>query len=491
MMAENLLPILVGGVPTQGRGGPLASVDPADGTTVATVAAASELDVDDAVARAVAAQADPAWQRMLPHVRARLLTRTAEIIEARAEELALLQSRDNGKPITETRALVASAAGTFRYVAAVLESSDERLTVPRGQYLTLSVHEPIGVVGAITPWNSPIASDAQKLAPALAGGNAVLLKPAGWAPLVSLKVGEILLEAGFPAGLVSVLPGAGGTVGQRIVDHPAVGHVSFTGGTDTGRRLAESAARKLMTTSLELGGKSPTIVFDDADLDVAVNGVLYGIFSSQGQSCIAGSRLFVQRSVLDEVVARLSARADALRVGHPRDERTQMGPLITDRHRTSVEEYIGLGVAEGGKVVAGGARPADPALAAGTYLRPTIITGVTNASRIAQEEIFGPVLVVIPFDDESDLIAQANDTVYGLAAGVWTRDFPKAWRTARALQAGQIWINTYKQLSVATPFGGFKDSGSTREKGADAIRAYQRQKSVYVDVSGTPIPWAD
>ncbi|GAA0952848.1 aldehyde dehydrogenase [Actinocorallia libanotica] len=490
-MTERLLPIIVGGVPQEGRGGPLASTDPADGTTVATVAAASAQDVDLAAERAAAAQADPAWQRMLPHVRARLLARTADLIEARHEELALLQSRDNGKPITETRALVASAAGTFRYVAAVLESSDERLTVPRGPYLTLSVHEPIGVVGAITPWNSPIASDAQKLAPALAGGNAVLLKPAGWAPLVSLKVGEILLEAGFPPGLVSVLPGPGGTVGQRIVDHPAVGHVSFTGGTSTGRGLAESAARKLMTTSLELGGKSPTIVFDDADLDLAVNGVLYGIFSSQGQSCIAGSRLFVQRAVFEEVVATLAGRADALRVGHPRDERTQMGPLITARHRASVEDYIALGRSEGGEVVAGGTRPEEPELSAGTYLRPTVITGVGNDARVAQEEIFGPVLVAIPFDDETDLIAQANDTVYGLAAGVWTRDFPKAWRTARALQAGQVWINTYKQLSVATPFGGFKDSGSTREKGADAIRAYQRQKSIYVDTGGRPIPWAD
>jgi len=481
-VSDNLIPIIVGGVLQEGRGGPLASIDPADGTTVGTVAAASAEDVDLAVERAVAAQADPAWQRMLPHVRARLLARAADLIEARHEELALLQSRDNGKPITETRALVASAAGTFRYIAAVLESSDERLTVPRGPYLTLSVHEPVGVVGAITPWNSPIASDAQKLAPALAGGNAVLLKPAGWAPLVSLKVGEILLEAGFPPGLVSVLPGAGGTVGQRIVDHPAVGHVSFTGGTSTGRRLAESAARKLMTTSLELGGKSPTVVFDDADLDVAVNGVLYGIFSSQGQSCIAGSRLFVQRAVFEEVVARLAEKADALRVGHPRDERTQMGPLITEGHRASVEEYIALGVSEGGEVVAGGN---------GSYLRPTVLTGVGNSSRIAQEEIFGPVLVAMPFDDEADLIAQANDTVYGLAAGVWTRDFPKAYRTARAIRAGQVWVNTYKQLSISTPFGGFKDSGSTREKGADAIRAYQRQKSLYLDTSGTPLPWAD
>ncbi|KHL15233.1 aldehyde dehydrogenase (NAD+) [Mumia flava] len=487
----SLTPILVGGELQLGAGRELTSTDPVDGRPIATIASASVDDVETAVRRAAAAQSDPAWRRMLPHIRARLLHRTADLIEQRRDELALLQSRDNGKPITETRALVASAIGTFRYVAAALESSDDALTVPRGPYLTMSVHEPIGVVGAITPWNSPIASDAQKLAPALAGGNAVLLKPAGWAPLLSLELGRILLEAGFPPGLVSVLPGDGATVGQAIVDHPAVGHVSFTGGTSTGRRLAGSAAQKLMTTSLELGGKSPTIVFDDADLDVAVNGVLFGIFSSQGQSCIAGSRLFVQRSIFDAFLDRLVRRTEALRVGHPRDEKTQMGPLITEQHRASVEAYVELARSEGGTVVAGGSRPEDPALAEGTYLRPTVVTGLGNASRTAQEEIFGPVLVAMPFDDFEDVVAQANDTVYGLAAGVWTRDFPKAWRTARAVQAGQVWVNTYKQLSIATPFGGVKESGSTREKGQDAIRAYQRQKSVYVSTDSTPIGWAD
>lgn len=481
--------ILVGGVWKEGAGDKTSTKDPSDGSVLARFAAASVSDVEEAADRAVAAQADPRWNALLPHERARLLTRTADIIECRAEELAVMQSRDNGKPIRETRGLVASAAGTFRYVAAVLESSDDALTVPRGPYVSMSVHEPIGVVGAITPWNSPIASDAQKLAPALAAGNAVLLKPSGWAPMLSLELGRILLEAGFPAGLVSVLPGPGSTVGQAIVDHPAVGHVSFTGGTSTGRRLARSAADKLMTTSLELGGKSPTIVFDDADLEVAVNGVLYGIFSSQGQSCIAGSRLFVQRGIYERFIELLSKRAAALRVGHPLDEMTQLGPLVTESHRASVEAYVELAREEGGEIAVGGERPAG--LEVGSYYEPTVILGLDNQARTAQEEIFGPVLVAIPFDDEAELMLMANDSVYGLACGIWTKDFSRAWRVARGVRAGTAWVNTYKQLSIATPFGGVKDSGSTREKGQDAIRAYSRQKSIYVSNSSNPIAWAN
>ena len=482
--------ILVGGRWREGRGELLDVRDPADQSLIAQVAQAEVADVDEAVSAAVAAQADSAWRSMLPHVRARLLHRVADLIEDEAEDLAVLQSRDNGKPLPETRALVASAAGTFRYVAAVLETDEGAVTPSRGEYVSMSVHESIGVVGAITPWNSPIASDAQKVAPALAAGNAVVLKPAGWAPLLALELGRIVLEAGIPPGLLSVLPGRGSTVGQAIVDHPAVRHVSFTGGTDTGRRLAASAAAKLMTTSLELGGKSPTIVYADADLDIAVNGVLFGIFSSQGQSCIAGSRLFVEERIYDEFIERLASRADAIRVGHPRAAGTQMGPLITAAHRDTVESFIEAVVHDGGEVLAGGVRPAAPDLAAGNYLRPTIVAGLTNDSDVVRQEIFGPVLAALPFRDEGDLVAAANDNDYGLACGIWTSDFRRAWRTARAIEAGTVWVNTYKQLSIATPFGGIKDSGSTREKGREAIRAYQRQKSIYLGLSG-PIPWAD
>lgn len=482
--------ILVGGEWVDGRGEEIESINPADGTVVARVVGADPVDVDEAVRRGEAARSARAWRDLLPHQRARYLARTADLIEQRSEQLAVLQSHDNGKPLTETRALVASAAGTFRYVAAVLECQEDAIPPSRGGYVATSVHEPIGVVGAITPWNSPIASDAQKVAPALAAGNAVVLKPAAWTPLLALELGALLLEAGVPEGLVSVLPGPGRTVGQRLVEHPGVGHLSFTGGTDTGRALAATAAGLLKTTSLELGGKSPTIVLPDADLDVAVNGILFGIFSSQGQSCIAGSRLFVHDAVYDEVVSRVAERADRLRVGHPLAEGTQLGPLITPGHRTSVEDYIASGVAEGGTVVAGGKRPGDPDLAAGNYLRPTVLEGLAADARVVREEIFGPVLVALRFSDEEDLIRAANSSAYGLACGIWTRDFARAWRLARSIEAGTVWVNTYKQLSIASPFGGVKDSGSTREKGVGVIRAYQRQKSIYLGTAG-PITWAD
>ncbi|RKS76505.1 betaine-aldehyde dehydrogenase [Actinomadura pelletieri DSM 43383] len=482
--------ILVGGEWVEGHGAELISHDPADGTAIAVLPAADATDVDTAVRRGDQARSARAWRNLLPHQRARYLTRTADLIEERTEYLATLQSRDNGKPLTETRLLVASAAGTFRYVAAVLESQEGAIPPSRGDHLAFSVHEPIGVVGAITPWNSPIASEAQKIAPALAAGNAVVVKPALWTPLLALELGALLLEAGVPEGLVSVLPGPGNTVGQALVEHPGVGHISFTGGTKTGRTLAATAATRLKTTSLELGGKSPTIVLPDADLDTAVNGVLFGIFSSQGQSCIAGSRLFVHETVYDEVVSRISQKADRLRVGHPRAENTQLGPLITASHRDTVESHITDAITAGGTIRAGGTRPSDPSLKTGNYLRPTVIEGLAPDARAVREEIFGPVLVAMPFRDEEDLIAAANNTAYGLACGIWTRDFPRAWRLARAIEAGTVWINTYKQLSIATPFGGVKDSGSSREKGLGAIRAYQRQKSIYMGMSG-PIAWAD
>jgi betaine-aldehyde dehydrogenase len=483
-------PILVGGQWRAGRGATVPSYDPHDGSLLAEVSTADASDVDDAARTGAAALADPAWRDMLPHVRAAILHRVSNLLGERAEPLAQLQSRDNGKPIQETRALVASAAGTFRFFAAALETMEAELTPSRGEYLALSIHQPSGVVGAITPWNSPIASDAQKLAPALAAGNAVLLKPAGWTPLVALALGEILLDAGVPPGLISVLPGSGSTTGQAIVEHPLVRRISFTGGTATGRRIAHAAAERLIPVTLELGGKSPNIVFEDADLELATAGALFGIFSSQGQSCVAGSRLFVQATICDEFVARLAAATDRIVVGHPRREDAQMGPLVTPEHRQDVERYIELAVAEGGELVAGGSRPAEPELANGSYLRPTIVAGLGNGSRTAREEIFGPVLVVLPFTDEADLVRQANDSAYGLACGIWTEDYRRAWRVARAIEAGTIWINTYKQLSIATPFGGAKESGVGREKGRAGIHAYAMQKGVYLGLGDAPLPWA-
>jgi betaine-aldehyde dehydrogenase len=484
-------PILVAGEWRAGRGARFASHYPADGSVNAELAAASIDDVNDAIVCAHEAWQKASWRGLKPHERAAILHRVAALIRSRSEELAHLQRRDNGKPISETRALVASAAGTFQFFAAACETLEETITPPRGEFMTMSVHDPLGVIAAITPWNSPIASEAQKLAPALAAGCAVVLKPAEVTPLAALALARICEEAGVPRGVIAVLPGKGSIIGDPIVKHPLVRRVAFTGGTSTGKHLAKLAAEKVMPVSLELGGKSPTIVFDDADLDHAVNGVLYGIFSSSGESCIAGSRLFVQRGLYDAFLQRLADAAAKLRVGDPEDERTQMGPLIHEQHRQTVERYVQLGRDQGGTVRVGGERPRGGLYDRGTYYLPTIIEGLTNRAKIAQEEIFGPVLVAMPFDDEESLIAQANDSVYGLAAGLWTRDYKRAWRIARRLDTGTVWINTYKQFSVSTPFGGTKEAGLGREKGRLGILEYTMQKSLYWGLNERPLPWAN
>jgi acyl-CoA reductase-like NAD-dependent aldehyde dehydrogenase len=463
---------------------------PHDGSAVAQLHAATVGDVDEAVQTAEQSRMQPAWARLMPHERAGMLHRIAQGIREQSEALAQLQRLDNGKPIKECRALVASAAGTFQYFAAAAETWEDAVTPTRGEFLTMSVHQPLGVVGAITPWNSPIASEAQKMAPALAAGCAIVIKPAEITPRMAIELARIAQQAGVPDGIVSVLPGKGSVVGDALVRHPLVKRIAFTGGTSVGMGIQRLAAEKLMPTSLELGGKSPTIVCADAELDHAVAGVVYGIFSSSGESCIAGSRAFVHASVYDEFKARLLAAVKGLRVADPSLENTHMGPLVNRGHRDSVERYVQLGRDEGGRILCGGARPQGGYYEQGSYYLPTVLEGLPNTARLCREEIFGPVLALLPWTDETDLIAQCNDNDYGLASGIWTRDYKAAWRIGRALQTGTVWVNTYKLFSVSTPFGGVKLSGTGREKGRQGILEYTTQKSFYWGMNDAPMPWA-
>ncbi|MBI1396995.1 MAG: aldehyde dehydrogenase family protein [Betaproteobacteria bacterium] len=471
--------MLIDGQWVRRSGDPVESVNPATGAPNHRVSTATREDVDAAVAAATRAATNRAWAGMLPHQRAAVLHRIADAMGERTEQFAILQMIENGKVWPECVAQARSAAATFRYYAGVCETLGSEVTPPRGNYLSMTVFEPYGVVAAITPWNSPMTMEAQKVAPALAAGNAVVLKPSELTPSPALELGRVALEAGLPPGLLNVLPGRGDT-GAALVAHPGVGMVSFTGGTGSGRRIAEVAAGKLMPVALELGGKSPHVVFDDADVEAAVAGVVGGIFEGSGQSCVAGSRLFVQRSVFDRVVAAVEAAARVLRVDLPDAPGAQMGPIASFGHRDRIAAIVDEARAGGATVVCGGRVPDAPALASGAYYLPTVIAGADRDARIVREEIFGPVLCALPFDGEDDLIAQANDSVYGLAAGIWTRDFTRAWRVARRLEAGTVWINTYKQLSIAAPFGGFKESGIGREKGLTGLRLYQQAKSIYV-----------
>ncbi len=473
--------LLIGGDEARGEPGepPLVSVNPATGEVNHEVEAAGSATVDAAAHDADRAARQPSWRDMLPMQRARILFGIADRMEGQGDTLARLQMLENGKVWSECAKQVKSAAATFRYYGAVCETTGSEITPARGDYLSMSVYEPYGVVAAITPWNSPLTMEAQKIAPALAAGNAVVLKPSEVTPSTGLAVGRIALEAGLPPGILNVLPGTGQAVGAALVAHSLVRMVSFTGGTESGRRIAVAAANKLMPVALELGGKSPHIVFADADIDAAVAAVADGIFEGSGQSCVAGSRLFVQRAVHDRVVAGLVERARALKLDLPDVPGAQMGPLATFAHRDKVEGMVEAARAAGARILAGGGRPEAAPLARGAYYLPTVIGGIDNSAGIARQEIFGPVLCVIPFDTEDDLVAQANDSAFGLAAGIWTSDYKRAWRVARALQAGTVWINTYKQLSVATPFGGFKDSGIGREKGVAGMRLYQQPKGIY------------
>jgi len=484
--AHTRSPLLIGGQWVQGTGDPLLSVNPATGEVNAEVGTASDRDVDAAVAEAHRALEGTGWRDLLPHARAAQLNRIAEKLVERAEELGKLAMQENGKTLRESVTQTRAAAATFRYYAGLCETLESQVTPSRGEYLSLTVYEPFGVVAAIVPWNSPVTLAADKLAPALAAGNAVILKPSELTSLVSLELGRACMDAGLPPGLVSVVPGTSAASGS-LVRHPGVQMISFTGGASAGRAVAHAAAEKLTPTVLELGGKSPNVILEDADLDAAAMGVVAGIFGSLGQSCIAGSRLFVQESVHGRLLDRILAITNAIRLGSPADEATQLGPLASFEHRDRVHGMIRAAVGEGANVITGGSPPEGTEFRKGAYYRPTVLDGVDNRSSISRSEVFGPVLCVLPFSNVDDLVKQANDTPYGLACGIWTGDFRKAWTIARQIQAGTIWINTYRQNSVSTPFGGFKESGWGRERGPHGLRQYQQLKSVFVGLADKPL----
>lgn len=459
------------------------SINPATAEPLAEIAEGAAEDIDRAVAAARAAFEDSDWTRMDARSRGRLLYRIADGLEARADELARLETMDNGKPVREARMIdIQGSIDCFRYYAGWADKIDGDVIPVPGPYLNYTRREPVGVCGQIIPWNYPLQMAAWKVAPALACGNTVVLKPAEQTPLTALELARIAEEAGLPAGVLNVVPGFGDTAGAALVRHPDVDKIAFTGSTEVGKTIQREAAGTLKRVSLELGGKSPNIVFADADIDAAVRGASMAIFYNTGQACTAGSRLLVEESIRDEFVEKLRARAEKMQPGDPLDPKTRLGPLVSQEQLDRVLSYIAKGKEEGADLVLGGER-ASVNGGKGYFLAPTIFDRVTSEMTIAREEIFGPVLAVTTFSDLEEAIAIGNKTEYGLAAAVWTRDVKKAHRAAHLLRAGTVWINTYHNVDTASPFGGYKQSGYGRELGRYALDLYTQVKSVWVNLA--------
>jgi aldehyde dehydrogenase (NAD+) len=468
-------------------GGSFPVLNPHDGGKLAEMAEARAEDVDRAVA--AARSAFPGWSATPAADRGRLLLRLADAVEANAEELARLESTDTGHPIRDARGLdVPRTAATFRYFGGMADKYEGSVIPAEQGFLNYLVRQPVGVVGQIVPWNFPLMFTSWKLGPALAAGNTVVLKPAELTPLSTLRVAELIAEVGFPPGAVNVVPGLGPVAGARLAAHPGVQKLSFTGSTEVGRQIVRASAGNLKRLQLELGGKGANIVFADADLDAAVRGSAFASFHNQGQACIAGSRLLLEEKIAAEFIDRFLALARSIRIGDPLDPSTEMGPLTSAEHRDRVLSYVKVAIDQGGEVLCGGRPPDAPELAAGCYVEPTVVRA-RPGDRVNREEVFGPFVTVTTFQGEAEALDIANSVDYGLGGGLWTRDLSRAHRLAHAMRSGMVWINSYKRVNPASPFGGVGDSGYGREMGFEAMHGYTEPKSVWVNVDANLPPW--
>ena len=463
------------------NGNTFESMNPYTGKMWAKLPQGSAEDADRAVQAAKKAFETGEWPKMTATQRGHLLRKLGDLIAAKADDLAATEVRDNGKLLAEMGMQLKYVPQWYYYFGGLADKIEGAVTpIDKPEHFHYTRHEPLGVVAAITPWNSPLLLAAWKLAPALAAGNTVVLKPSEFTSASSLEFAELFAQAGFPPGVMNVVTGFGHEIGAALTEHPDVAKITFTGGPETGKRVYATGASMLKRVSLELGGKSPNIVFDDCDMENAVKGAISGIFAATGQTCIAGSRLLVQESIHDQFVEKLVALAKTAKMGDPMLMDTQVGPVTTVPQYNKILDYIGIAKGEGAETVLGGAKAERPECGTGYFVEPTIFTGVNNAMRIAQEEVFGPVLSVIPFKDEEEALAIGNDVVYGLAAGVWTQSMRRAFIMSQKLRTGSIWVNTYRAVSYMAPFGGYKQSGVGRENGQDAILEYMQTKSVWM-----------
>lgn len=482
--------LLIGGEEVPATSGHTIPVlDPTTGAEIACIAAAAPQDVDRAVRAARRSFDSGIWSGRSPSERARVLNRIADTIETRIEELYRLETRDNGRPITETRAQIGRLPEWYRYNAALLLADRDAVVPMPGPYHSYTQRFPLGVVGILSSFNHPLMIGSKSLAPALATGNSVVLKPSEQTPLTSLLLAEIMAEAGLPAGVLNVVQGLGSVAGAALAEHPEVAKITFTGGTGPGRNVAVAAARRFAKVTVELGGKTPVLVFADSPIEKAARGAAFGGFIGAGQTCIAGTRLLVERAIHDSFVEALVAEAERIRIGDPARPETQLGPVISGEARERIINYVEIGLDEGAQLATGGDAADPPGCPGGFFVRPTVLTNVHNEMRVAREEIFGPVLVVIPVEDEADAIEQANASPYGLGSAIWTQDIARAHRVAGRLEHGIVWVNDHHRLDPAAPWGGLRESGVGKEGGWESYHDFTHVRSVTIRTAEDDVDW--